>query len=86
MASRMGGINMDSPFYQALYPFAANPDSPMWKVMSPMIGGNPVRAQMGLYADLNGQTLASLGRLGSTTALETDRIMDSLQGRFYRRA
>ncbi|RTL07828.1 hypothetical protein EKK58_01385 [Candidatus Dependentiae bacterium] len=86
MAARMGGINMDSPFYQALYPFAAMPDSPLWKVMSPMIGGNPVRAQMGLYADLNGQTLSSLGRLGSTTALETDRMMDQLQGRFYRRA
>ncbi len=86
LAARMGGINMDSPFYQALYPFAAMPDSPLWKVMSPLIGGNPVRAQMGLYADLNGQTLASLGRLGSTTALETDRMMDQLQGRFYRRA
>lgn len=86
LAARMGGINTDSPFYQALYPFAAVPDSPLWKVMSPMIGGNPVRAQMGLYADLNGQTLASLGRLGSTTSLETDRLMDQLQGRFYRRA
>lgn len=86
MAARMGGINMDSPIYQALYPFAAMPDSPLWKVMAPMIGGNPVKAQMGLYADLNGQTLASLGRIGSTTALETDRLMDQLQGRFYRRA
>jgi hypothetical protein len=54
--------------------------------MSPLIGGNPVKTQMGLYADLNGQTLASLGRLGSTTALETDRMMDQLQGKFYRRA
>ncbi len=86
MASRMGGINMDSPFFQQLYPLLASPDSGLWRMMSPLIGGNPVRAQMGLYADLNGQTLASLGRLGSTTALETDRMMDQLQGRFYRRA
>ena len=86
LAARMGGINVDSPFYQALYPFAAVPDSPLWPLMSPLIGGNPVRAQKGLYADLNGQTLASLGRLGSASAFETDRMMDQLQGRFYRRA
>lgn len=86
LAARMGGINQDSPWLQATYPFLAVPNSPLWSVMSPLIGGNPVRAQMGLYADLNGQTLASLGRIGSTTALETDRMMDQLQGRFYRRA
>ena len=50
LAARMGGINMDSPVYRALYPFAAMPESPLWKVMSPLIGGNPVRAQMGLVS------------------------------------
>ena len=83
MAQRLGGINMDSPAYQMMYPFLAMPDSPAWKMMSPLIGGNPVRAQMGLYADLNGQTLAQTGRFGSVSAGETDRMMDQLQGLFY---
>ena len=84
MMKRMGGINMESPVYQALYPFLALPDSFAWKAMSPLIGGNPVRAQMGLYADLGGQTLAAAGRMGNVSAADTDRMMDQLQGKFYR--
>ena len=84
MAAMMGGINTDSPIYQALYPLAAMPDSPVWKMMSPLIGGNAVKAQMGLYGDLNGQTMAMTGRMGGVSAYETDRMMDQLQGKFYK--
>lgn len=86
LMQRMGGINMESPIYSNLYPLLAMPDSPVWKAMAPLIGGNPVKAQMGLYADLNGQTLGATGRIGSITAAETDRLMDTLQGKFYQQA
>ena len=86
LAARMGGIDSHSTAYQMLYPMMANPDGAFMRGMAPFIGGNPVRAQMGLYADFTGQTMGMAGRIGSVTAAETTQMMDALQGKFYRPA
>lgn len=86
LARRMGGIDPDGAFYRQFYPMLASPDGPLLRMMSPLIGGNPVRAQMGLYADLNGMSMGAFGQLGAVTASQTDRMMEGLNSQFYRPA
>lgn len=85
LMQRMGGINPNSPVFQAISPFLAQPDSMAWKMMAPLIGGNPVKAQMGLYADLSGQSMSTADSMGIVTAGQTDQMMDQLQGRYYQK-
>jgi len=83
MASRVGlGGN---PLLGILGEFAT-PDSAMARTMSPFMGGNPMAAQMQLYAGLAGAgVMGNFGRMGAVSSGETEEIMQSLEKQFYKR-
>jgi hypothetical protein len=63
----------------------ASPDSAMARMASPFMGGNPMAAQMQLYAGLAGAgVMGNFGRMSSISVGETEDIMQSLEKKFYR--
>lgn len=62
----------------------ASPDSALARTISPFIGGNPMAAQMQVYAGLAGAgVMGNFGRMGAISAGETENVMQSLENRFY---
>lgn len=76
--ARLGGINTQSPVFQMMAGFAGDPNGPVANFISPWIGGNPMKAQMGYLANLNTQAMTTFGRTGSITLPETSRMMHEL--------
>ena len=57
----------------------SGPDSQFNKLLSPLMGGNPVAASMQLYSGLAGaNVMGNFGRVGSITAEETKSTMQAL--------
>ena len=61
---RLGGINQGSMLFQYGAAAFGGPDGALMKIMSPMLGGNPIKAAMGTYANMRGLNMASFGRSG----------------------
>lgn len=81
----LGGLNMNSVWGQTAATLMGNPDNPLTKIMMPFTGGNPMAAQLGLYANLNGTSVANLGRVNQNiTAAETAELGKVLNRTFYR--
>jgi hypothetical protein len=59
------------------------PNSAAMRALSPLIGGNPVAAQMQLYAGMTGTTMGALGRTDNVGYFETSRAMNALNDVFY---
>lgn len=76
--ARLGGINTDSPIFQMMAGLAGDPNGAVANFISPWIGGNPMKAQMGYLANLNTQAMTTFGRTGSITLPETSRMMHEL--------
>lgn len=76
--ARLGGVNQQSMAFQAFGSMLGDPNGPAANFLSPLIGGNPMKAQMGMLANLNTQSMSTFGRMGSITLPETSRMMDSL--------
>lgn len=76
--ARLGGINTQSPVFQMMAGFASDPNGPLANFISPWIGGNPMKAQMGYMANLNTQAMTTFGRTGAITLPETSRMMHEL--------
>ena len=83
MAQRFGGVNMQSPLFQAISPMIADPDGLAMRFLSPLQGGNPVKAQMGLFANLTGHTSAALGMTGNVNVAQTTQMMNDLYRQVY---
>lgn len=63
----------------------ASPDSALARTMSPFVGGNPMAAQMQVYAGLAGAgTMGNFGRMSPISAGETEGVMQSLEKKFYK--
>ena len=63
----------------------ASPDSALARTMSPFLGGNPMAAQMQLYAGLaGGGVMGNFGRMGAITAGETEDTMQAIEKVFYK--
>lgn len=80
---KLGGVNQSSLMFQGASMLARDPDSIIWKGIAPLIGGNPVRAQMGLFANLSGQAMGAFGRLDNIGVSSTTDMMNDLYGHFY---
>lgn len=78
-------INPNSTTFQMLSPFLMDPEGIVARTLSPFIGGNPIKAQMGLFADLSGQTMSSFGRMSDIGLDETNDIFNTMQNHFILR-
>jgi hypothetical protein len=64
--------------------FMGSPDGLLARAMSPLLGGNPMAAQMQTYAGLAGaDIMGNFGRIGAITPEETEAVMQSLAKNFY---
>ncbi len=60
------------------------PDGMAARLMSPLIGGNPVKAQMGLFANLTGQTMNMFNQSGSNLSVaQSADLMNILYKKMY---
>ncbi len=85
MQKMFGKVDPDSMVMRSfLSPFLTNPDSLVSKALATVNGGNPVKAQMGMYADLTGQTMGAFGQVGNASAREVTGLADTLYKRFYK--
>ena len=80
---RMGGINTESGGFSLLSMLARDPDGIAAKLISPLVGGNPIRAQMGLFGNLSGQALSTFGTTSNITVPQTTEMMNQLYKSFY---
>ena len=82
---RMGGINSSSPLFQMGAMMANDPDGPFAKIMSPLIGGNPLQASQNAFANLRGINMTSFGSINDSNLGDINSLMHTLQGNFYNR-
>lgn len=83
LVQKLGGVNPANPMFQMASGMLGDPDGMVARVMSPLIGGNPMRAQMGLYANLTAGNMSTFGRPFSVSVGDTDRQMQKLYNSFY---
>ena len=76
--ARLGGVDQQSAAFQVLGSMMGDPDGAAANFLAPLIGGNPMKAQMGMLANLNTQAMSTFGRMGRISLPETSRMMDSL--------
>lgn len=63
---------------------AGSPEGLTAKMLSPLVGGNPMAASMQMYAGLSGAgVMGNFGRYDSITAGETMQSMEELANNFY---
>ena len=84
LATNMGMQN--NPFSGILGAMGASPDSMIGKVMSPMLGGNPMASSMQIYSKMAGaNVMGTFGRLGSISPGETMQVMNALGNNIYKK-
>jgi hypothetical protein len=65
--------------------FASSPDSMVNRLMSPMLGGNPIAAGMQLFSGLSGgATMGAFGRASAISVPETQSVLQSMANNIYR--
>jgi hypothetical protein len=85
MLFRAGGLDPASSMMKFGSGMFSNPDGMVSRMLSPLIGGNPMAAQMQLYAGLNGaNVMGAFGRIEGVSKGETDRMMQALEKSFYK--
>ncbi len=85
MLFKMAGVGGNSAL-NFLGKNAASPDGAVARMLSPLVGGNPMAAQMQLYAGLQGANLmGNFGRTDSVTVEETNKMMNNYEGTFYKK-
>lgn len=63
---------------------SGSPEGMIAKMLSPLVGGNPMAASMQMYAGLSGAgVMGNFGRYDSITAGETMQSMEELANNFY---
>jgi len=62
-----------------------SPDGLASSLLSPLMGGNPVATQMGLFADLSGAvSMGAFGRVTPASVADTDSVMRTMNKNFYK--
>lgn len=85
MLFRAGGLDPNSSMMKFGASAFSNPDGLVSRLLSPLIGGNPMAAQMQLYAGLNGaNVMGAFGRIDGVSKKETDQMMRVLEKSFYK--
>jgi hypothetical protein len=79
------GIN-NNPIANIMSSMAmSSPDSAMGKLMSPLLGGNPMAASMQIYGGFSGANImGNFGRTNDITVQETESVMDALMNNMYK--
>jgi len=86
MAFKAAGINPNNSTLQMIGRNFASPDSGLARLLSPMVGGNPMAAAQGLYAGMQGANImGAFGRPEGVTAKETSQMMRVLEKSFYKK-
>jgi hypothetical protein len=85
MLFKAGGVDSDNALLQFGASALSSPDGLAARMLSPLIGGNPMAAQMQLYAGLNGaNVMGAFGRVEGVSKKETDQAMRALEKSFYK--
>lgn len=84
--ARIIGVDPNNPIMKYGASFFADPNGMIMRSMAPLIGGNPIQAQMGLYADMGGMTMMQAGHYGNMSAAQTGDMMGGLYKSFYKPA
>ena len=85
MLFKQGGFDPENNMLQFAGKAFGSPDGAVARMLSPLIGGNPMAAQMQLYAGLSGaSTMGAFGRAGDVSKSETDEMMKVIEKNFYR--
>lgn len=79
------GVN-NNPMARSMSAMAmSSPDSAMGKLMSPLLGGNPMAASMQIYGGFAGANImGNFGRQGNISVGETEDTMNALMGNIYK--
>ena len=85
MLFKSAGFDPENNMLQFAGKAFGSPDGMVSRMLSPLIGGNPVAAQMQLYAGLSGASvMGAFGRIGDVSKKETDDMMRVVEKNFYR--
>jgi hypothetical protein len=85
MLFRTAGFDPENNMLQFAGRAFGSPDGMVARMLSPLIGGNPMAAQMQLYAGLSGASvMGAFGRIGDVSKSETDDMMRVIEKNFYR--
>jgi hypothetical protein len=85
MAFKAGGLNTDSPFLHMIGRNFGSPDSAVSRLLSPLIGGNPMQASMKAFSGFQGANImGAFGRTQGVTGGEVKDLMKVLEKNFYK--
>jgi hypothetical protein len=85
MLFKQAGFDPENNLLQFAGKAFGSPDGMVARMLSPLIGGNPMAAQMQLYAGLSGASvMGAFGRIGDVSKEETDDMMRVVEKNFYR--
>lgn len=85
MLFKAAGFDPENNMLQFAGKAFGSPDGMVARMLSPLIGGNPMAAQMQLYAGLSGASvMGAFGRIGDVSKSETDNMMKVIEKNFYR--
>ena len=85
MLFKQAGFNPENNMLQFAGKAFASPDSAVSRMLSPLIGGNPMAATQQLYAGLQGANImGAFGRPEGVSASETKDMMKILEKSFYK--
>jgi len=85
MAFKAGGLNTESPFLQMLGRHFGSPDSAISRLLSPLVGGNPMQASMKAFSGFQGANImGAFGRTQGVTGAEIKDLMKVLEKNFYK--
>lgn len=77
------GLDKDGGLLGTLGFFASNPNGLVARLLNPLVGGNPMAAQMHLSAHMGGFSMAQYGRSGMLETGESTGLMEGLYKSFY---
>jgi hypothetical protein len=85
MLFKQAGFNPESNLLQFAGRNSASPDSAVSRMLSPLIGGNPMAASHQMYAGLQGANImGAFGRIEGVSPRETKEMMEVLEKSVYK--
>ncbi len=85
MLFKQAGFNPENNLLQFAGRNGASPDSAVSRMLSPLIGGNPMAAAHQMYAGLQGANImGAFGRIEGVTPRETKEMMETLEKSVYK--
>ncbi len=80
---KLGGVNQASGLFQVGAGFINDPNGWFSKGMSPLLGGNPIQAQMDSFSKLRGLNMSAFGTGQNINNATLTRMQDTFYQNFY---